>query len=167
MLKELMQEYGDRVAFKRMHMPLEMHALAADAARVAVCAAKQGQEAAMADLLFEGKLDDESYAAYAAELKLDAKLFDACRADPATQAAIDSDIARFRESGLHGLPTTYIGDERITGARPMATFKEAFERAATAHAGLQPSGGLFLTFSVLIVAGLLGAGHLAQRRSAS
>jgi hypothetical protein len=117
--------------------------------------------------LFEGRLGDEEYPKYAQFLKLDTVAFDACVADPATQAAIDEDIKRFRNSELRGLPTTFIGNEKITGARPLATFKEAFEKAATQRRGFELGGGLFLTISALLAAGLVGGGWVARKRSAS
>lgn len=167
MLKALMDEYPGRIAFKRLHMPLEIHATAAGAARVAVCAGKQGQELEMSDLLFEGRLGDEEYPKYVEHLKLDKAAFDACLADPATQAAIDKDIERFRNSGLRGLPTTFIGNEKITGARPLATFKEAFDKAAAQRHGFELGGVWFLVISALFAAGLIGGGRLAQKRAAS
>lgn len=166
-LKLLTTEYGDRVHFKRLHMPLGIHVLAEGAARASVCATRQGQEAAMADLLFEGELGDEAYESDAKQLGLDLPTFKACLSDPATQAAIDADVELFRKAALRGLPTTFVGDEHIVGARPVATFREAFERAASPKHGFRLSGGIFLGLCAVMVVGLLILGRLAPSGEAS
>jgi hypothetical protein len=121
----------------------------------------------MADLLFEGRLGDEHYRKYAEQLKLDVARFEACLQDPAVQARIDADIERFRSAGLRGLPTTFIGPERITGARPATAFKEALEKALSAQPPFAPSGTLYLAVSAVLVAALLFFGRVTSKPTAS
>ena len=62
-LKPVLAEYGERVAFQRFMRPLEMHPHAELAARAGLCAAAQGKGEEMADRLFAITLSEESIAA--------------------------------------------------------------------------------------------------------
>ncbi len=158
LLKQVLEPYQDRVHFQLLHAPLPGHAHADAAARAAVCADAQGQGAAIVDLLFAGELDQASLVAYAERLNIPVDWFERCLTDPTTQARIEADLARLRESDFQGLPTTYIGNERIVGARPPGVYRAALERAAQAEGGLHVSGGLLLWGSLALAAALVWAG---------
>jgi hypothetical protein len=68
---------------------------------------------------------------------------------------------------LRGLPTTFIGPERITGARPATAFKEALEKAMSAQPAFAPSGTLYLLFSAMLVLALLFFGREARQPKSS
>lgn len=158
-LKPLLHEYGDRVHFKRLHMPLPFHTQARAAAAAALCAEDQGKGEPMADLLFERRLGEEHYPAYARELGLDAQRFESCLKDPATDAKIEQDVARFRDSNLRGLPTTFIDQQRIGGAKPIGVFREALEKAALNQPSFTMSGGVFLACSLALGVALIVGGR--------
>ena len=69
LLKPLLAEYGERVAFRRFERPLSMHPNAEHAARAALCAEAQGKGSAMADRLFTVELSPESISAAAESLR--------------------------------------------------------------------------------------------------
>jgi protein-disulfide isomerase len=125
-----------RVAFR--HFPLAKHQLARSAAAASICAGNKFWE--MHDLLFENqdKLSAADIGRFAAQIKLDAGLFDACRTSPKTEAQIDSDIDDARALRVSGTPTIYIGviqpsgklqvTDVLVGAHPFGDFRAIFER---------------------------------------
>jgi len=161
-LKALVDEYGDRVHFRRLHMPLGMHVLAEGAAKAAVCGEAQGKGEEMADLLFEGELGPKHYLSYAKDLELDLGQFEKCLEAESTQEAVSADVVRFRTAGLRGLPTTFVGEQLIRGARPMPVFKEAFERAAQKESRFSIPGGVFLALCVALCAALVWFGRVRR-----
>lgn len=161
-LKPLLSEYGDRVHLKRLHVPLGMHRHAHGAALAALCAEDQGKGEAMADRLFEGHLGDEHYPKYASQIGLDLPRFEACLKDPSTDARIEQDVARFRDSDLRGLPTTFVDQQRIGGARPVGVFREALEKATLAEPGFTMSGSVFLLGSLALGIALVVGGRQKQ-----
>jgi protein-disulfide isomerase len=158
-LKELLKEYGDKVNFQRLHMPLPNHRYAYDAAAAAVCAGAQGKGDEMADLLFEGHLETNYYPEYVKQLGLDDALFTSCMNDPQTEALITADVERFRNSELRGLPTTFVGEQFIAGARPIEVFREAFDKAAAPESSFALSGWVFLGGTLAFALGLIGFGR--------
>src|SRR5690606_3868155 len=163
-LKAVVAEYGDQVAFTRLHKPIEHHQLARGASHAAVCAEAQGHGEPMADLLFEGELGDEHYLAYAQRLKLDRQTFEHCLTSAETAARVDSDIERFEAAGLRGLPTTFIGDQQLTGAKPMPVFRDALATAAAREEPFAVSGPVYLLVSILLAAGIAGSGIVRPSR---
>jgi predicted DsbA family dithiol-disulfide isomerase len=120
--------YGTRVHFVRKSFPLPGHVHSREAARAYLCAGAQGRGDAMADWLFAA--DDVSAASCtreAAALGLDLSQFVACVVDPATEATVARDAAAIESSDFRGLPTVWIGTQRIlgydrsAGAEPYAT----------------------------------------------
>jgi protein-disulfide isomerase len=109
-----------RVRVVRKHVPLtDKHPYALDAARASVCADTQDKGDAMADALFaapEPTLTPEGTEAIASRLGLDPAAFRACFSDPRTTSRIQRDTAEFDAMHGDGLPTIFIGRERIIGA---------------------------------------------------
>jgi predicted DsbA family dithiol-disulfide isomerase/uncharacterized membrane protein len=130
-LSTLLAEHGERVHFVRLNMPLAQHLHARDAARAYLCADAQGMGAKMADLLFEAKAlapaDCERIATFAG---ISMPQYVKCMAGSDIDIRIDDQMRRVREAGMHGLPTLWIGDERIVGAAPADEIRSALERAA-------------------------------------
>ncbi len=137
-LDTILEDYDGRVNFVRLHMPLDRHPHARPAARAAVCAGKQGKEAAMANYLFKAEsLDPPSILHGAEQLRLDLKQFKHCLAEAATDRVIDQQASILREAGFQGLPTTYVGSMKIVGAQPEQVFRQALDDAAS---GAEPTG---------------------------
>jgi predicted DsbA family dithiol-disulfide isomerase len=164
-LEKLLLEYGARVHFVRLNMPLESHEEARGAARVAVCAAHQGKGEAMADHLFETEdLGLSASVAAARDLGLDLRVFRTCLRAAETDAQIDAEAKILRDAGFQGLPTTFIGNSKIVGVRDDEVFREALDAAAE---GEDPSGipwWLFWPGAALLA---LGVGYGALLRPAS
>lgn len=158
-LKELLQEYED-VHFERRHVPLPMHPGAQEAARAAVCAEAQGRGEAMADHLFAaGDLSRAANRKAAGRLGLDLGQFDACVVAPGTDARIAADIELLREAGFEGLPTTYVGGQRILGSERTEVFRDALDRAARGDDRTGVPGWAYALACLLVAAGLLYFGR--------
>ncbi|HEX9619364.1 MAG TPA: thioredoxin domain-containing protein [Polyangiaceae bacterium] len=169
-LGPLLSEYGDRVHFERLNMPLERHLYARDAARAAVCAKYQGHEPEMADHLFEADdLRANALERAAADLGLDVAAYQRCIDDPKTDAAIDEQARVLLEAGFEGLPTTYIGAERLVGAVPNEVLRDALERAQASGAARGVSALSFFgaagLVGFLVIA--LGRWSVSPRRRAA
>ena len=75
------------------------------------------------------QLTPDGCAQLARELGLDEAQFRACMDDPKTQAKIDADKAEFKASGAHGLPTIWIGTQKIEGQQGTEALQVAVVRA--------------------------------------
>jgi protein-disulfide isomerase len=162
-LKKLIAEFGaSNVNFVRMNLPLKSHVNARGAAKAAICAEKQSKGDAMADALFAS--DDVSSSAIrrlALELGIDARELDRCMEDPETAARLRREEEILRAAGFEGLPTTYIGAQRIVGARAPEVFREAFERAKRGEGNEGIPAWLFIALIGLLAGGTV---HLGRRR---
>ena len=157
---ELLDEYGSRVNFVRLNMPLPHHTHARTAARAYCCAEEQKKGTAMADALLKSDdLTPEGCEKMAAQLGLSIADFKGCVASAATDARIDDEIARVKSAGLAGLPTVWVEDEAIVGFSPNR-LRDAFTRAATDKPRTRlPTSLLWASFAVAL--GVVGA--LAMR----
>jgi uncharacterized membrane protein/predicted DsbA family dithiol-disulfide isomerase len=126
--------YGTRVHFVRETFPLKGHVHAREAARAYLCARMQGRGDAMADWLFgAGDLSAANCTKAAAALGLDLSRFIACLVDPATEATVARDAAEIEAADFRGLPTVWIGAQRILGfdkSAGAARYTDALARAA-------------------------------------
>jgi protein-disulfide isomerase len=132
-LKAVMAEYGDRVKFTRLDLPLKMHPLARGAARAHVCAVARGKGDAMADALFETEnLEEAGLLAAGKNVGLDPAELKSCLGSPETEAAVvRSERILIDAKMLEGLPTTFVGSTMLVGAQEDATLRDAFDRAGT------------------------------------
>jgi protein-disulfide isomerase len=135
-LKEALAPYEGRVHLVRLNMPLAMHPDARSAARAYACADDQGKGEAMADALFaSGDLGPAGCRALAERVGVDLGKYDRCIAGSAVDRRIDGEMARVRAAGLEGLPTVWIGDQRLLGLTDTQKIRDAL-----AHAAGEPSG---------------------------
>lgn len=115
---------GLRLMFK--NFPLErIHPHARAGAVSAECAGRQGKFWEYHDILYSRQqewTDDsepQKLDAYAKEVKLDMAAFQACRAEPSVQKAIDDDINEARDRWVGSTPTFFINGKRFVGARQL------------------------------------------------
>jgi protein-disulfide isomerase len=122
---QVMEEYGDKVAWVYRHFPLSFHPEAKPAALASECAAEQGKFWEYADALFENQtlLADGYYATLAGELGLNANKFNDCFDSAKYQAVVDADTASGAAAGVNGTPATFINGQLVSGAVPFASLK--------------------------------------------
>lgn len=164
-MNQVLAEYGDKVHFVRLNVPLKSHAYARNAARGYICADAEGKAEKMADALFASRdLSPEGVEKLAEGLDLSLTSFRACVKDPATEARIEAELARVREAGLDGLPTVWVGGEKVRGLQSVDKLRAAFERA---EASSTDTSGIRAVVNLLwgaLVAGIAGVGIVTVRR---
>ena len=150
------------VRLVRKTMPLAMHPHARDASRAYLCAVAEGKGEAMADRLFsQDDLSPAGCEAAAEAVGIPPEKLRACVKSPATDAAVDADVAFVRGAGFEGLPCVWINREKLLGSRPEADYQAALARAARGETG--EKGRLWPLAAVVVFAlGLLGLGASAR-----
>jgi uncharacterized membrane protein/predicted DsbA family dithiol-disulfide isomerase len=159
--KRLEREYGGRVNFHQLNMPLPGHRHALKAALAAVCAEDQGQGKAMKDRLFTSALDDDAPLEHAAAIGLNRTTFADCIDSAKALHEVEAHKKILMDAGFRGLPTTFVGNQRLVGWRPYAAMQEAYEAALAGSAGpwfALPSW-LFATLAAALVVGIGYAGR--------
>ena len=161
-LSELLKEYGDRINFTRLTIPLGKQK---EACVAYFCAEKQKKETQYADCLFEEPSKDAGkLLEYARECSINEDSFKACLTDPASSKAVDDILAKIRESGFEGAPTIWINEKKIVGFNKslgMAPYKAALEQhedtasAAANEAALKRSKAAFHVTIVGLIAAII------------
>ncbi|HET9954850.1 MAG TPA: thioredoxin domain-containing protein [Polyangiaceae bacterium] len=158
-LKPLLAEYGERVHFVRLNMPLERHPSAKGAALAAICSEPSGKAPALAEFMFTTEdLSPENIRREVANLGLDLAEFDRCLAAPATQQRLTREMDILKQAGFEGLPTTYVGSRRLIGAQPDEVFRNALDRAARGDGNRGVPGWGYLLIVLGVVASILRFG---------
>lgn len=116
-LEEALAQAKGPVEIVRKMVPLPMHRNAMPAALAWCCADAQGKGEEMARALFAAEpstMTTEGCAKLAAQIGCDMDRYgrDMARA----HERVANDIREYRASGANGLPTLFIGDERVEGA---------------------------------------------------
>lgn len=138
-IHELASEPG--VTVVRQYVPLPGHQLALEGSKLSVCAAEQGKEAQVAELLLVGRiLTAEQLARARKAPELDEARLAACLSSERPERALREMRARIVAAEFVGLPTTYVGPERILGAEAPEVFFDALTRARSGEGlgGLSP-----------------------------
>ncbi|MBI4348917.1 MAG: thioredoxin domain-containing protein [Elusimicrobia bacterium] len=130
-----------RVVYK--HHPWYFHTHAKTAAVLAECAGRQGKFWDVHDRLFEHQMDwsraenpETFFSKFASEAKLDPAQLAACRADPATTAAVEADLKEAGEHWVGSTPTFFLNGRRLVGLKQLRSMGVAeLERLAKRRAG--------------------------------
>lgn len=134
-LKQINEEFGDRIQFVYRHFPLShIHRKAELAARAAEAAGRQDKFWEMHDKIFEGQSEwagkgnaDEIFIGYAESLNLDIEKF---KSDWDLQEIKDK-VNRDRQSGVragvNGTPSFFLNGERIQNPRGYEEFKNIIQ----------------------------------------
>ncbi len=153
-LKAVVREYGDRVNFVRLDLPLAMHPRARAAAHAHACATERGKGDAMADALFTTEdLSTAGLLRAGESVGLDRSYVQRCLGAKRTEEAVVGTERILRDSGrLEGLPTTFVGTAMLVGTQEEATLRDAFDRAEQGTQGGVP-GPVFV--AAVVIAALL------------
>lgn len=120
-VKQIKEEYGDKITFQFRHFPLnQIHPHAYQAARAAEAAGNQGKFFEMHDLLYENQeswasLSDVTsiFESYAQQLELDMGQYKQDVISAEVGAAIDADIKEGQKLGANSTPTFIINGQKI------------------------------------------------------
>jgi uncharacterized membrane protein len=167
-LKALLRPYGDRVHLVRLNAPLERHPNAFHAAMSAICTESSAKAGEMVEFLFTTPdLSKPSIERQVGSLGLDTVAFERCLASAATRERVLREREILDDIGFEGLPTTYVGDTRIVGARAPEVFRDALERAASSSGDRGVPAWVYLMIVLAIAAAIVRLGwiHGAARPS--
>lgn len=117
-MMEVMNAYGEDVAWVYRHFPLPSHGGAASEAIAAECADEQGKFWEFTDMLFaeqEG-IGDEFYNEAAEALDMDCDALTECMKNEVHADKVNADIALGQAVGVTGTPTTFVNGTRVYGA---------------------------------------------------
>lgn len=128
-VQQLLADYGDKIRFVYRDYPLSFHPRAMPASIAARCAADQDKFWEMHTNLMEvqGDLSDADLTKRAADLGLNAETFASCFSSKKYQDSIQSDFQAGASVGVTGTPAFFINGRMITGAQPLASFKEVVD----------------------------------------
>lgn len=115
-VKELKQEFGDKVAWKYYHFPLtNIHPYAFNASLAAECANDQGKFWEYHDRLFENqdKLSRGDLHTHAETLGLNVENFDACFKSRAKTSLVKEDFATGESRGVRATPTFFLNGQVV------------------------------------------------------
>jgi len=136
LIREMQNEYGDRILFAYRHFPLRQHMFAGLAARAAEAAGRQGKFWEMHDLLFEGQerwsiqgRPEETFIEYARQLGLDVDRFRSDMASQETVAAVQEDVRTGTRAGVDHTPSFLLNGQTIPNPRNRDEFKDVLDRA--------------------------------------
>ena len=135
-VKQLMEEYGDRIKFTYKHFPLRrIHANADLAARAAEAAGVQGKFWEMHDIIFENqekwsKARTQSiFVEYAKDLGLDVGQFKKDLGSKEIRAKVQDDFEEGVALGVNSTPSFFLNGEKLNGIRSYEDFKNIIENA--------------------------------------
>jgi protein-disulfide isomerase len=129
-----------KVRLAYVNFPLSMHRNAMPAAETAMCAAAQDKFWPLHDALFATQERWEKLAqpqamfdSLAIASGADIAALHRCLSGHLMKATIDADIDRASRAGVESTPTFLIGGTMVTGAQPLAVFRQVLD-SALAHA---------------------------------
>jgi protein-disulfide isomerase len=148
-MKQIHDEYGDKVSVSFRHNPLPFHKNAMLASEAALAAGAQGKFWEMHDKLFENQkaLLRENLEQYATDLGLDMTAFKADLDSGKFKAQILEDQKVAEQFGARGTPNFFVNGRQVTGARPYDAFKtiidEEVKKAEAELAKGTPRSGIY------------------------
>ena len=131
-MKQIRDEYADRVRFAYRLFPLtELHPHARAAAIADTCAERQGKflEYADAALLNQQALERPDLIRYADALGLNDAQFQTCLDDPTAAAQVDTGRKAGDALGINGTPTIFINDVKLDSPPTYDQFKQLLDNA--------------------------------------
>ena len=135
-VKQLAQEYGDRMQFVYRHYPLPQHYNAKPSAYAAEAAGKQGKFWEMHDKIYENQdawaagSGKEIFENYASQLGLNMDQYKADRDSEAVKEKVNLDYKSGVQAGIRGTPTFFLNGTQIQPGN-LTEFKSLIEDAIT------------------------------------
>lgn len=139
-IRQLVQQFGDRVAFVYRDYPLSsIHANAEFAARAAQAARKQGKFWEMHDLLFEKQDEwasegnvtklEATFTNYAALIGINTEQFKTDWRSKEIKDYVRAEKTHAVKSGLVGTPTFFLGGKQIANPNSLEEFQTIIQNA--------------------------------------
>ncbi len=131
-MEEVMETYGDDVAWVYRHFPLSFHAEAEPSANASECVGALGGNDAFwkfADAMFENQddLGDDFYLEQAIAAGVDGDEFTECYDNEAYADKVDEDYQSGGQAGVSGTPATFVNGVMVSGAVPFESFADLID----------------------------------------
>lgn len=128
-LDELLTEYKGKIRVVSKTMPVKQGSF--ELAKATIAAGNQGKYWEMHNVLF-ANMDQQmpkrdQLVAYAKQLGLDVPRFERDFDTEATARAVQDQIDKAKALGVRGTPTVFVAGHRITGARPIQTYRDIID----------------------------------------
>jgi protein-disulfide isomerase len=139
-MKQVLEEYGDKVRWVYKHFPLDqLHPRADKEAEAAECAGEQGGNDAFwayVDRLFEitpsnNRLDLALLPGVAQDLGLDKGKFELCLSSGKYAELVEAQFQEGARLGVDGTPGSFVNGERVRGAIPFEALKGIIDAQLT------------------------------------
>lgn len=114
-VEKLLKQYGEKIKFEYRHLPLGYHPLAFKAAVASECANDQNKFWEYYNQLYQhqDRLNQTDLIGYAAELGLDADLFNDCMNSQVKTTVVEGDIAMAKREDITVAPTFIINGQPL------------------------------------------------------
>lgn len=140
-VKQLNQEFADKVQFAYRHFPLkQIHANAEFAVRAAEAAGRQEKFWEMHDLIFENQSSwsnqrnaKDVFVSYAYSLQLDIERFENDLNSKEIKEKVENDYQSGIQSGVNSTPTFFLNGQKIQNPRSYDEFRKIIEQAINAN----------------------------------
>lgn len=135
MVKQLKEDFGDKLKVEFHHFPLQQHQYAALAARAAEAARNQGKFMEMHNMLYENQKRwssgnaTQTITRYAKNLDLDMEQFKMDLNSRETQNKVMKDKKKGIEAGVNSTPTFFMKGEKLQTPRTYEAFKKQVSQA--------------------------------------
>lgn len=136
-LKQLIDEFGDKVTFVYRNFPLrQIHQNAQLASQAAEAAGKQDKFWEMHDLIFENQEEwsksanpKEIFAEYADGLNLDVERFKTDLDSQEVKDKVDNDYRTGTELNINGTPAFFLNNDKLPNPQGFEDFKNIIQKA--------------------------------------
>ncbi len=124
-MKQVQDNYGDKVRIVMKQNPLSFHPRAKPAALAALAAGEQGKYWQMHDKMFanQQQLEDANLEQYAKDIGLNVEKWKADMSSGKYDGQIQKEQGLAQSIGATGTPAFFINGRKISGAQPYDTFK--------------------------------------------
>ena len=128
-IRQVLEQYGDKVRLVFRDFPLSIHPNARLAAEASLCAQEQDRYWDYHDVLFDHQreLRPVDLSRYAMEIGLDGTAFDACLESGRFADAVSDDLKSGEHFGVTGTPAFFINGRPLTGAQPFSAFQQIID----------------------------------------
>lgn len=155
----LIERYGDDLRVELRHLPLEIHAGAAPAARAVITASRQGKATEFHEALWKldgGGLGFSTFVRLADELGMDKEAFERDFQTREVSDALVADLLLARRLGVRGTPGFFVNGRFVDGARSVGTFEGLIDEELERAKALAEQGTARADLNAELMRGALG-----------
>ena len=135
-IKQIIQNYGNKIRYIYRNYPLTQHQNAKPAAYAAYASYKQSKFTEMEDLLYATQKDwstsdnpDGIFRQYAEKIGLDMTKYDTDTTSDETKKFIEDQLNATQALGIISTPTFFVNKEQVQGPQNYEEFKKVIENA--------------------------------------